>query len=81
MLQKHLDREKMNATEKSKENIRENLGAIVLFIALIIKTIFHEQDYDTVFDAGGKAVIIVLMLLFFGIYYIQMKKNEKHTDE
>jgi hypothetical protein len=77
MLQKHSDHENIEETEKPNENIREILGAIVLFTALIIKTVFHKQDYDTVFDAGGKAAIIVLMLLFLVIYYIQIKRNDK----
>ncbi len=77
MQQKHSDRENIEETEKPNKTIREILGAIVLFVALIFKTVFCQQDYDTVFNAGGKATIIVLMLLFFVIYYIQIKKNDK----
>ncbi len=77
MNQKHSDRGNFGETEKPNEKIREILGAIVLFAALIFKTVYHKQDYDTVFDAGGKAVIIVLMLIFFVIYCIQIKNNDK----
>jgi len=76
MQQKCSDQE--NIREKQKPGgIREFLGAVLLFTALIIKTVFHKQDYDTVFDAGGKAVIIVLMLVFFVIYYVQLRKADK----
>ncbi|QOX62384.1 hypothetical protein FRZ06_02920 [Anoxybacterium hadale] len=71
-----LDHEKIKDTEKPNRKIREILGAIVLSAALIFDTVFHEQDSDTVFDAGGKAAIIVLMLTFFVIYYIQIEKND-----
>lgn len=76
MWQKLSDHEKIKDTEKPNRKIREILGAIVLSAALIFDTVFHEQDSDTVFDAGGKAAIIVLMLTFFVIYYIQIEKND-----
>jgi H+/gluconate symporter-like permease len=76
MKQKHSNRENIEETEKPNEKIREILGAIVLFAVLIFKTVFHKQDYDTVFDVGGKVAIIVLILLFCAIYYIQIKKND-----
>jgi hypothetical protein len=76
MWQKHSDHEKIKVIEKPNRKIRELLSAIFLFSALIFDTVFHEQDSDTVFDAGGKAAIIVLMITFFVIYCIQIEKND-----
>ena len=63
--------------QKRGEKIWEILSGILLFAVLIFKTVFHKQDSDIVFDAGGKIVIVMLLFLFFVIYYIQIKKTGK----
>lgn len=77
MPKKHSNHENIDESKNPHGKIREISVAIILFSTLIIKTVFHKQDYDTVFDAGGKTVVIMLLILFFAIYYVQIKKNDK----
>lgn len=71
------NRENIGGTGKLIERIREILSAVALIAALIYKTVFQERQSDVVFDVGGKAVIIVTLLLFLVICFIQNKKIDK----
>jgi hypothetical protein len=66
--------------EKYRERIREIIGIVVLIALFISRTVFHRKDYDLVFDTGGKVAIIVLFILFLGIYYFQSKRNDKKQE-
>jgi hypothetical protein len=63
--------------EKYRERIWEIIGAAAVIASFISRTVFHRKDYDLVFDKGGKITIIVLFILFLGIYYLQSKRNDK----
>jgi hypothetical protein len=74
---KYNDRDDAKESQKRNYRVREVLGTVLLVAVLVKRIVFHEADSDIVFDAGGKAVVIILILIFIMISYIQSNKIDQ----
>ena len=76
MFRKHLE-PKTNKETKPKEMLREILGIILVAASFIFKAVYETTSYDVKIGAGGKAAVVVLIILFILILYIQSNKLGK----
>lgn len=74
---KNNDREEAKVSQKMNYRVREILGTILLVAALVNRIVFHKADSDIVFDAGGKTIVIILILIFVLISYVQSNKIDQ----